>query len=389
MIVDLLPRIAADIANEERRRVPWRPRCSSAGTERCVRAEVYRALGATPAPLPGRTALVFDDGAWHEELSLDLMRKSAYRVHSEQLAVDPAVVPGSHDGYYCGVCKRMVEKDMLHGHLDAMLTSPTGEDYVLEHKSASRFSFQRWASGHEVPWDYVTQSAFYVYGARLVGAKCDRAILVVKNKDTSAYLEFVIDVPTRIGNGEEATVIESATVMEGEQAVGILLADEHRSRRRLLGDAIDRFTEVVACRDTKALPSRPFEFGHWRCDYCAFGTECWRGYTEDAREAKADPPIALGRDDADLVRAVAAANAVKSQSDRVARDLKAKLKVRLMELGTRAAWAEDGEATYRVRLDVRSRTTLDADLVPDAVRKAAEKVTEFEVLAVSQQRKET
>ena len=377
--------------------MPWRPRCSSAGTERCVRAEVYKTLGAEPAPLPGRTALIFDDGGWHEELTLDWLRKSVFQIHSEQMAVEPCVVSGSHDGYVCSVCSprdadgryipekiARVGRDVVHGHIDAMVTDPAGVDYLLEHKSASRFSFQRWSTGLEIPWDYMTQSGLYVHGLRLAGShNVERALVIVKNKDTSAYLEFVMRAPTSIGPDEEPTVIEKLTVMEAERAIDVPILHGQRSRPRLLHDAVERFREIVRLRDAKTLPTRPFEFGHWRCDYCAFAATCWEDYSADAQRALAAlaAPALVGAD-ADLVRAVGNANAAATQSEKHAKELKARLKVRLMEMDLRAATVDDADGGWNVKLDMRSRTSLDPNLVPTPIRRQAETTKQFEILSV-------
>jgi hypothetical protein len=389
MIVDLIPRIAAEEAKREGDRGAWRPRCSSAGTERCIRAEVYRSLGQSAAPLPGRTVLVFDDGDWHEELTLNWLRKSAFTVHSEQMAVSPCFVPGSHRGYKCSVCEQDVEEDAVHGHIDAIVTDPMGVDYVLEHKSASRFSFARWATGHEIPWDYVTQAAFYVYGSRQIGTDVDRrAIIVIKNKDTSAYLEIVVLCPTKIGPGEEPTVVESITVMEGEKRVDVAVIEEHRERKGLLQAAVDRWTDIVRHRDTKHLPDRPFAFGFWRCDWCMFARTCWDGYIESASNPAASRPVALTGEDADLARACAAASANAAAAEKVAKQLKEEMKVRLMALGARSATCADDDQVYSVGLAMRSRKGIDKEKIPDAVMERAETISHFEVLSVKAKPKE-
>jgi len=382
-----MPRIAAEEAHEERK-AKWRPRCSSAGVEKCVRAEVYKALGVTPAPLPGRTVQIFEDGVWHEEMSLDRIRKSVYTVHSEQLAVNPVYVPGSHRGYDCSVCKSRVPKDAVHGHLDAIVTDPRGLDFVLEHKSASRFSFQRWASGHEVPWDYITQTALYVVGARQIGADVQRqGIVLIKNKDTATYVELIVRAPTCVGEGEQPTVVESAIVMEGETAVEIDIPDEIRSRPRLLGDAVKRMAYVVRHADAKSLPDRPFPIDDWRCEWCQFSAECWRGYADASKAAASNKPIPLSGEDADLAQACAAAGANATQAKKVADKLKKQLKVRLIALGARSAFVASDDLGVDVNLDWRSRKTLDPDLIPPAVKAQAAKVREFEVLTVRAKKK--
>lgn len=391
MIVELLAPVAAAEAADERPNAPWRPRCSASGTQRCIRADVYKAIGQTPKPLPGRTVLVFDDGDWHEMATVGWIERTVYRVHSQQMVVEPAMVPGSHGGYTCGQkgCGLKVAPDVIHGHLDCIVTDPIGAEYVCEIKSSSRFIFEKWAGGHEVPWDYVTQLALNIVGARKIGLAVERTgLLIVKNKDTSAYMELQVRAPTVIGAGEEPTEILSGVVMEGETPVPIAIIDAERQRPRLLSDAVTRFGEIARYRDARTLPARPFEYGHWRCEYCQFGSTCWDGYVGMAKAGASAAPSHVAGNDADLIRACAAAAGAKGSAEKIHDELRSRLKVRMMDLGVRAASADDEDGTPIVaRLDMRPRTTIDADLLPEDVRKRAEVTTQSEVLTVRLGRK--
>ena len=85
MLADLIPKLAVMGAKPEQ---PYRPRPSSAGPERCIRQMVFHGLKIPRDPLPGRALLFFDDSSWHEELTADWLRTSAYKVHSEQMEVE-------------------------------------------------------------------------------------------------------------------------------------------------------------------------------------------------------------------------------------------------------------------------------------------------------------
>jgi len=84
MIADIIPKLA----EFEREDWKYKPRPSNAGPERCIWQMVYHGLEAPKEPLPGRALLVFDDSSWHEELTAGWIRKSAYKLHSEQMKVE-------------------------------------------------------------------------------------------------------------------------------------------------------------------------------------------------------------------------------------------------------------------------------------------------------------
>ena len=90
MLADILHKLSTE---EEH---PYYPRPSLAGPERCVRQLVYQGLGMPKEPLPGRTYHVFDDGTFHEELTADWIRKSAFQIHSQQMGVDCGTEQGIH-----------------------------------------------------------------------------------------------------------------------------------------------------------------------------------------------------------------------------------------------------------------------------------------------------
>ena len=381
MIAELIPKIAAAEAASDRYEGPWRPRCSESGTERCIRQSVYKAVGAKATPIPGRTALIFEDGDFHEELTLDWIRKTVFRVHSEQLGVNPITIPDSHPGYDCGTCKKAglesrIAPGVVHGHLDAIVTDPLGQDYLLEHKSASRFASQRWATGEEVPWDYVTQTAMYVRGIRLLSSNVRKAILLIKNKDTAAYLEYGLSFSA----DEEDVEIEWAIIMEGEAPAEIPLLAELRSRTGIIATATERLRQIVDYRARHVLPTRPFDHGHWRCDYCPFGGECWAGYAAETATAKAAGPIVL---DGELLRlATAAALASKQNSDAKKRheETRNQLLVAMMAAGARDGFGESEHGRVTVSITVQERESIDKDKIPEAILKAATVINESEVV---------
>ena len=80
MLAEILPKIA----QMEYKEYDFRPRPSMAGPERCSRQMVFHGMGVSRSPMPGRAVMVFDDSSWHEELTADWLRKTAYKLHSQQ-----------------------------------------------------------------------------------------------------------------------------------------------------------------------------------------------------------------------------------------------------------------------------------------------------------------
>lgn len=394
MLVELIPKVLAEEEAQTRRSGGWRPRCSSAGTQRCVRKEVYKAHGMPAKPFNGRTLLIFDDGHWHEELTIDKVQKTVYRHHSSQMAVDPVCIPGTHRGYICDMCSPKdaagtlipdkivrVEADMLHGHIDGIITDPMGKDVLFEHKSANHWSWERWMKGGEIPWDYVTQAALYVYGLRQVGSNMTQAILLIKNKNNSAYLEFIIECPTTL-QPEPPTRIIEGSYMEGDNAVQIefLVGTE---RNNLIGSAIDRFAEVAKHRDANTVPPRPLPMGHWQCNWCEFADLCWEGYITSAKDRMDNPSAeAEGQLGADIVEARELRTRMTTDENRY-KDLVKDIKVSMSADEQRRSHVqlEDG-SRYNAVLSIRSKKGLDEEFIPEDIINKARTITEYEQLDI-------
>ena len=156
MIADIIPKLA----EFERQDYKYRPRPSNSGPERCIRQMVYHGLEVPRQPLPGRALLVFDDSSWHETLTGDWIRKSAYKLHSEQMLIEVGSL---------GI--------NLKGHIDYLITDLTGKDLLLEHKAINHFSFQRYLEGN-LPLDYLTQMALYFRGLQKIQPELKDGLLL-------------------------------------------------------------------------------------------------------------------------------------------------------------------------------------------------------------------
>ncbi len=347
MIADLLPKIAA-AERAEQGEWAYKPRPSNAGPERCIRAQVYHALGTKQSALPGRASLVFDDSSWHEELTLDWIRKSAFAVHSEQMEVETPIGTGRIDG---------------------IVTDILGRDRLLEHKAINHFSFQRYADGGVIPYDYIAQCALYLRGLQKVNPALTEALLLVKNKNTAQYFEIVL-----VMDSERDTIkAASLTRSTGESEV---MDFEWPG---VMAEIKARFALVESHRGAGTLPDRPFAFGtDFPCGYCRFSETCWAGYLETFQSGTEQAVIESNN----AIRAAeeyqAAAETVKAAETR-----KEKAKLILMDEMERASARKARAGAFNLSISVQSRTTLDATLIPEDVKLAASKVSTFPVLRVS------
>lgn len=230
----MLLKIAAEVQEESG---PYRPRPSLAGPERCIRSLVYHAAGTPRAALPGRAVVIFDDGRWHQQLLADWIRKSAYQLHSEEMLVETPVGPG---------------------HIDGIITDLLQLDRLLEVKSVNHFSYERWWKG-DYPLDYFTQVALYVAGLQKVQPEINEALLLCKNKNTSALMEFRL----RYDRDDDSLALVEIIRSDGENSKSDFIM------YCVTRVAVEKFRQVEEYAASKTLPARPFEYGSdWPCGYC-------------------------------------------------------------------------------------------------------------------------
>jgi len=348
MLADIITKIAF---GEQESDHGFYPRPSIAGPERCLRSMVYWAMGTPPQPFPGRTMLVFSDGNWHAELTKDLLRRTAFQVHSEEMEVETP----------CG-----------KGHIDGIVTDLLGIDRLLEIKSANHFSFERMWSG-QMPADYLTQCALYMNGLQRMQPDLREGLLLIKSKNTSAFVEIRFSYSS---DSDELALLEMVR-SDGQvrPAAGVYPGITRK--------AWDRFGIVAEYAKRGELPMRPFEYGcDWPCGYCRWARSCWDGYEQefaDRGEAPVDDPAV--RDMA--VEYVSNARATKILEDRQEM-LKGSIKGRLTELKAKAALYPE----VRVLLDLRKRSSVDQTKIPASVLEAAKRITFSEVLTVREAKRE-
>lgn len=276
MLADILIKIAS-FENKEQH--AYHPRPSNAGPERCIRQIVYHAKGIPQDKKIGdRFIHVMNDSSWHEELTADWIRKSAFDIHSQQMPVDIAELPFISDAvfYHCIVCDKDMPANILHGHIDGIVTDMMGNDYLFEHKALNTFSYERY--WNEYPMDYITQTCLYLYGLNKIQPDMTKAILLIKNKNTSQFMEFLLEY------SHDTCRIISMVRSDGKSKSDGLPVFEN-----IISAAINKFKQINECKNTDVLPQRPFEFGTaFPCGYCSWSETCWCSYEKEVDSMQTD-----------------------------------------------------------------------------------------------------
>jgi len=355
MLAEILHKIAAQ-EYQEKGDNKYYPRPSLAGPERCIRQMVYWRLGVPATPLPGRGVMVFDDSTWHEQLTDDWIRKSAYGLHSEQMKVTI-----SRQGY----------QFILHGKIDGILQDMLGKELHLEHKAVSHFSWQEMAKG-DPHADMVAQDCMYLDGLREFAPHIDHSLLLIKNKNTAQYLEFVIAYIPK----DDLAIVESMLV-SGEGIEPVILNREYKG---IIEDCFAKFQKIEDCALQGKLPERQYQKDHWRCQYCQYHETCWANYEKEFES------LAMGVDLSEIeeicaqyVKASKSFNEAKTSKE----SLRAQIKKVLEEKHARQGIA----GNYIVNDILVPRTEIDKGLIPKAILALCERKAPSERLTVREVKK--
>lgn len=256
---------------------PYRPRPSMAGPERCERQMVYKARGVEELAVSSRLAVVFKDGVAHEQITLDILRTTLFDIHSEQLPIDLHGVLDWLEGqppYHCSVCSAvegspvLIPATTLHGHIDALARDLWGIDRLVEHKGFVSHIFKRLWDQDKEPLDNFTQAVLYFRGLKEKGLAVTEGALLIKNKDTGAYLEFEL----RYDYEQDILHVPVMSRSPNERE------EVNWSYPGLFRATIEKFRRVRLHTVTETLPDRLKDPNDVRCDYCPFQDICWEGF---------------------------------------------------------------------------------------------------------------
>ena len=325
---------------------PYRERPSLAGPERCIRQLVYYAAGYKRKPWPGRFILTVDDSSWHEELTRDWIRKSAYRIHSEQMEIE----------IY------LHEDIRMQGHIDGIISDSTGREFHYEHKALNHFSFQRYWAG-ALPLDYITQCYLYVFGLQKVQPDITDSILLIKNKNTAQFMEFYLKHDTE----KDKSIILERILSTGERI------EMNEILKDIKKDVIEKFLEVRERVRKSILPTRPFSRPEdYPCAYCGWVGICWESYEEEIESREED---ALLPDD--MLQILARYREI-ARTETFLKKEKAELRTDILKRLEELSVKQGEVGAYRVKLSVSKRCHLNKELLPPDVLAAAteEKITQ-------------
>lgn len=272
---------------------PYFPRPSNAGPERCIRQMVYHAMNAPRDNQRGdRFILVLDDSSWHEELTAMWLGKTAFVLHSQQMPVDGDVLEWRDPTPRpCGICSEqatrkagkpvtvMVQGNILHGHIDGIVTDLLQQDVHMEHKALSFFTVEMYLRSGVFPLDYIVQTIIYQKAIRMkLNPDIRKSCLLIKNKNSATYLDYVITYDME----EDRADIVEMTKSSGE--IWNAVDKPIFTMEKIIANAIEKFRTVDEHVAKGTLPARPYEMGDWQCDYCPWGKQegtCWAGYEKE------------------------------------------------------------------------------------------------------------
>jgi len=274
VLAELIPKVA------EFEREPtskWRERPSNASLgQRCLRMDVFHALGFNRRPLPGRALLVFDDSSWHEELTAEWIARTAFTLHSRQMPLDIITMDWVKDRkkYECSMCGQQVCANTLHGHSDGCLLDPSRVERNYEHKAINHFSFQALWGGEELPLGYLAQDHLYTLGLSRLIENVNESLLLVKNKNTAQYIDFHILHDFKR---------DKLRVLEATHSTGEKKTIDH-TEENVLARICEHWYRVRQCVENRFLPVRSYGLDDWQCSYCGWHAPCWENYTQEIKE---------------------------------------------------------------------------------------------------------
>jgi hypothetical protein len=341
----------------------YSPRPSLAGPQRCIRSLDYMAQGFPPAPFPGRALQVMDDSSWHEELIKEEVRKSAYRLHSEQMHINvPVGLPLRErkclvkiNGRECG---QTIKVGCASGHIDGIFTDMLQVDRVLEIKALSHFGFIAIKEG-ELPLDYIYQTAHYLEGVQEVNPEINEALLFIKNKNQAQYLDILL----RYDKQKDLLIASKMTLSTGE------VTDLNFEFEGILTNSRARFQEIDQYKKEGKLHNRQYTFDDWHCEYCRWGAKCWEGWEEEIQAVpdtlNLDDDIGFLVDCENLINLKAAGKNVEEQVEKIEDRLKTAIQ-------GKARHGKAGSYIWGLRPQFRSNLNKEK-IAPEVVAAATEK----------------
>lgn len=353
----ILPEMAREEKAKEDEHFIYRPRVSNSGS--CPRALTYAAKGFEPRPHSGRMALLFEDGNVHEEVTINWLKKTDYRVSYNQLGLDIAEIPGAPEGeWHCEFCKRDIPLSTLHGHIDGLILTDE-VSLLFEHKGLGQFAFDN--LNNEAPVGYIGQCCCYIHGLCNMGMDVTEAVLIVKNKNTSEYRQVNVSYDSETDQAVAYNTWSGVTTYHYD----------------VIKSVVDLHSTVEEFRFKEGdLPDRPYEASDWHCKFCRFKDTCWDEYPEEYQAYAEEEEIS---EEDELYQLVDKLDLVKAE-ERVlkaqAKDLRSQVFSRLSELEVKSGKC----GNVKFFLKSFNKKSVDNSLIPESVLEKATKFQQIQTL---------
>ncbi len=354
MLSEILHKVAGFEAEEDH---PYHPRPSLSGPQRCIRSLDYYRQGYEKKPFPGRFVVVLEDSTIHEMLVKDLIQKSAFQVHSEQMKVTCATVDGKP----------------MTGSIDGIVTDILGVDRLLEIKALSHFGFLDIWNGH-LPVDYIYQTSLYARGLHEFNPETHEAILLVKNKNQGQFCEIQLEYDFN----NDSTLVKKMILSTGEERV------INETINNVVSSTVARFEEIERYAQEKKLHDRQYERDNWHCMYCQFGEQCWSTWEEEFEE-RVDSitlPTEVQNDLATAARYYKQKGAEVTEMEKEKDALSNNIKATMKFYNCKTTEVEE----YRISVKLQSRAGIDKEKIPPVILAEAATKSTFEVLRVDKRK---
>ena len=229
--------------------IPYKPHPSFVGgKDRCLRATVYWRMGI-PRTLADRAQSLSCEHKALKELTLQTIReKSAYRLSCENTRV------------FCGLVEFTDNKEYpLEANIHGVLTDMMNRHYLLQIEPVVQKAFEELLEG-ETYLEELIKCCFLMKGTGLT-----QCVLLFKNKNTSAYLDFLL------GYDSKTDFLE---ILSASSSQGDLITPLENQFTGLYRAGIEWFEKVEQCANSSTLPPRSFSRTSWQCSYCSYGHLC-------------------------------------------------------------------------------------------------------------------
>ena len=254
----------------------------------------------------------------------------------------------------------------LAGSIDGIVTDILEHDYLLEHKAINHFTFQKFWGG-EIPRDYISQTCLYVRGLYDENPDITQAVLLIKNKNTAAYIEFIVNYDH---SSDTARIVEM-THSNGERK------DCDTVIEHICRDAFQKFADVAKHIEERTLPKRPYFIDDWHCEYCGWGRLCWENYKDEFGSLAVN--TVLSEEIETMIRYYKELGAQKKDIEKEYDELSGKIKAAMKDVNSRQGSA--GE--YIVKIALIETNRLKPELLTETERAKATQKSFYERLSIS------